>query len=155
MGPTAVIASALVLASCNTMPRTTSTQSTPPSPQFSEIARMDDSLSAAFNAHNLDGLMALFAADVEFYHDTQGLQRYDAVRAGFAGLIGAGNRIRRQREGSIDVYPLRDYGAIEVGRHRFCHEEASRTDCGAFAFVHVSRRENGGWRISRVVSYGH
>lgn len=120
-----------------------------------EIRAMDDSLSAAFNAHNADALMSLFTSDVEFYHDTQGLQDYQAISAGFHAMFKGGSDIRRQRVGPLEVYAVRGYGAIEVGEHRFCHTEDGRQDCGTFKFLQVWRRGSNGWKIARVVSYGH
>ena len=126
-----------------------------PDPLSHEIQVMDDSLSGAFNAHRIDPLMSFFATDLEFYHDTEGLQNSDAVRAGFSSLFASNNGIRRERVGTLEVYPIPNYGAIEVGAHRFCHEESGRTACGTFKFVHVWHRQTGGWKIARVVSYGH
>ncbi len=57
--------------------------------------------------------------------------------------------------GSKEVYPIKDYGAIEIGVHRFCHQENGKTQCGSVRFVRVWRRDAGEWRIIRVVSYGH
>jgi hypothetical protein len=116
---------------------------------------MDDSLSAAFNAHNTNALMSLFATDLEFYHDTQGVQNYEAVSAGFRSLFASSSDIRRERVGALEVYPVRGYGAIEVGAHRFCHTERGRRDCGTFKFVQLWRHDTSGWKIARVVSYGH
>ena len=116
---------------------------------------MDDSMTATFNAHRADALMSLFASDVEFYHDVQGLQDDQAVSAGFHGLFTSGSDIRRERIGALEVYPVHSYGAIEIGAHRFCHTEGTRQDCGTFKFVHVWRRASSGWKIARVVSYGH
>jgi len=129
--------------------------SAPQRPLQAEISGLDDSLSAAFNAHNADALMSLFARDLEFYHDTQGVQNYQAVSAGFRSLFGSNSDIQRERVGALEVYPVRAYGAIEVGTHRFCHTAGGRRDCGTFKFVQVWRREISGWKIARVVSYGH
>lgn len=120
-----------------------------------EIRAMDDSMTVAFNAHDADALMSLFTSDVEFYHDLQGLQDYRAISAGFQGLFASGSDIRRERTGTLEVYPIHGYGAIEVGAHRFCHTEGTRQNCGTFKFVQVWRRGSGGWKIARVVSYGH
>ncbi len=116
---------------------------------------MDDTLSAAFNAHNLDELMSLFAPDVEFYHDIQGRQDFAMVRKGFGGLFSQNNGIRRERVGPLSIYPIPDYGAIEIGVHRFCHPESGKIDCGTFNFVQVWRRDSTRWRLARVISYGH
>jgi ketosteroid isomerase-like protein len=127
----------------------------PPDSLYHEIQALDDSLSATFNAHEIDALMALFASDVEFYHDAGGLQHFNAVKAGFTSLFAKNNGIRRERVGALEAYPIPDFGAIEIGTHRFCHEENGRTVCGTFKFVHVWRRRADGWKLARVVSYGH
>jgi ketosteroid isomerase-like protein len=124
-------------------------------PLYGEILQMDDSLSATFNRHDADALMALFAPDIEFYHDKDGLQHYAAVNAGFRSLFAQNNGIRRERVGTLDVYPVPGYGAIEIGAHRFCHTENGAQVCGTFRFVQLWRRDPGGWRLARVVSYGH
>jgi hypothetical protein len=64
--------------------------------------------------------------------------------------------IRRDLEpGSLEVYPIKDYGAMEIGRHRFCHKENGKDDCGTFGFAMVWRKAGDSWKISRVLSYGH
>lgn len=57
--------------------------------------------------------------------------------------------------GSLEVYPIKDYGAIEVGSHRFCHEENGKQECGTFKFLHVWRKTGNSWQLSRIVSYAH
>jgi ketosteroid isomerase-like protein len=117
---------------------------------------MDGALSRAFNAHDLDRLMALFAEDLEFYHDVDGLQRRAEVADGFRGLFARNDGIRRELvPGSLEVHDIPGFGAVEIGAHRFCHEEGGRADCGTFRFVHVWRMKDGDWKITRVVSYGH
>ncbi len=62
---------------------------------------------------------------------------------------------------TLEVYPLKGYGAIEVGEHRFCHEEKGdgagppRTDCGITKFSMVRRQVGDTWTLSRVLSYAH
>ncbi len=62
---------------------------------------------------------------------------------------------RRLIPGSLEVYPVPNYGAIEVGTHEFCHEENGKTDCGVLRFLHVWQKRDGQWRVTRVVSYDH
>lgn len=116
---------------------------------------MDDTISLSFNAHDLDGLMSLFARDVEFYHDTQGLQDFRKLRQGFSALFSRNKDISRERVGTLEVYPIPGYGALEIGVHRFCHEESGRRDCGSFAFTQVWRHDPTRWHLTRVISYGH
>lgn len=127
-----------------------------PSALYKAISKMDSALSEAFNAHDLNALMSAFSEDLEFYHDAGGLQSYTQVKDGFGGLFAKNDGIRREMvAGTLEVYPIRGYGAIEVGAHRFCHDENGRSDCGTFKFLQVWRSEAGKWRITRVVSYAH
>ena len=121
-----------------------------------EIARMDSLLFAAFNAGDLVRLKTFFAQDLEFYQDNEGLENYAQTMKDFQAMLHQPSRIRRQLvPGSLEVYPIKNYGAIEVGSHRFCHEEKGRTECGTFKFLHVWRKTGRAWRLSRIVSYAH
>ena len=136
---------------------------TPANQSISEaIAEMDAKTFAAFNAHDVDLLMSMFTPDVEFYHDEGGLTNYEQTRESFTTMFGNAPDIRRELiKDSFHVYPIKDFGAIEVGTHRFCHTEKGkdgsppRTDCGSFPFVMVWKQVDGTWKISRVISYGH
>lgn len=123
---------------------------------FNEIAHMDSILFNAYNAHNLDAMLSFFTKDVEFYHDTGGLTSYHNIEVNSKQVFAQNNGIRRDLvAGSLEVYPIKDYGAIQIGSHRFCHDEHGKQDCGTFKFVQIWKKENGEWRISRVVSYDH
>ena len=123
---------------------------------FEAIAHMDSAMFDAFNAHNTDALMSLFTDDLEFYHDKGGLTNYQQTAESFRKLFSGTPDIKRDLvEGTLEVYPVKDYGAIEIGTHRFCHKENGKDDCGSFKFVMVWRRVDDTWKVSRVVSYGH
>jgi len=123
---------------------------------YDQIKRMDAALTDAFDAHDIDKLKALFTEDLEFYQDNEGLGRYEQTVKDFESLFAQGNKMRRKLVvGSLEVYPIKDYGAIEIGSHEFCHIENGKNECGTFRFVHLWRRADGAWKISRVVSYAH
>ena len=120
------------------------------------VAGLDRKMFDAYNAHDVDGLMSWFTTDLEFYHDTGGRLDFEQVKAGFTNVFASNKDIHRDLvEGSLEVYPIHDYGAIEVGSHRFCHTENGKADCGTFRFVQVWRLKDGAWKVSRDVSYGH
>lgn len=132
--------------------------SAPPSSKelHDSIARMDSSLFAAYNAHDLKKLLSGFTSDLEFYHDKDGLADYLQVSEGFRKVFDQNNGIKRELvKGSLQVYPIRDYGAIEMGSHRFCHKENGKDDCGTFPFFMLWQNQGGQWKISRIVSYDH
>ncbi len=121
-----------------------------------EIAAADAEFFRAFNVCDLDRIGAVFAPDLEFFHDTGGLTGYAETmantRANCERRLGL---VRTLVEGSLEVHPIADYGAIELGRHTFCHVENGRNDCGTFGFVTIWKRSGDDWKIARVVSYGH
>lgn len=148
--------------------QTKSTPTTPPSNNtaatyspaelLSIITRLDSKLFDAFNHRDLEALKTMFADDAEFYQDNQGVSNYNQVIEDLKTLFeqSKGNGLRRELvKGSLEVYPMKGYGAIQVGQHRFCHLEEGREDCGTFKFVHIWRQKDGEWKITRVVSYGH
>ncbi|GAA0744253.1 MULTISPECIES: hypothetical protein [Sphingomonas] len=64
-------------------------------------------------------------------------------------------KVRRERiDTSFRVHPIKDYGAIEEGEHRFCELATGRCE-GIAKFVMVWAKQDGAWRITTVLSYGH
>jgi ketosteroid isomerase-like protein len=123
---------------------------------FETIARMDMAIFDAFNAHDVERLMALFTDDLEFYHDSGGLTDYRQTKESFKKMFASTADIHRELvKGSLEVYPIKDYGAIEIGEHRFCHKENGKDDCGTFKFAMIWRKSGESWKIPRVISYGH
>ncbi|MCC2615388.1 nuclear transport factor 2 family protein [Aestuariibacter halophilus] len=123
---------------------------------YDTIAQLDTQLFSAANAGQLDRVMDYFSNDLEFYHDTGGLGDYQQTRNSLQQMFASPHHPTRTLvEGSMAVYPIQDFGAIQTGKHRFCHEENGKQDCGTFDFVHIWQHTPEGWKIRRVVSYGH
>ena len=113
-------------------------------------------LFIAFNSRDIEKLKSLFSKDLEFYHDKDGLTSYTQTIESFIKMAAKKNDLKRELlPGSLEVYPLKDFGAMQVGVHRFCHTEKGKADCGTFKFMHIWKQEKGEWKISRVISYGH
>ena len=77
---------------------------------------------------------------------------------GFREMCARGSHIRRELvKGSLEVYPIKNYGAIEIGIHRFFHTNKGQQEkpSGTYKFIHVWQKKDGQWKISRVISYGH
>ena len=123
---------------------------------YQEIAHMDSVLFNAFNNRDMEKFKTMFTTDLEFYHDRGGLTDYKYSVQSFANTIAQNNGLRRELvKGSLEVYPIKDYGAIQVAAHTFCHPENGKMDCGTFKFVHIWRKIGNDWKITRVVSYDH
>ena len=56
--------------------------------------------------------------------------------------------------GSLKVFPVKDFGAIAQGTHRFC-PMGSTACAGEADFVMVWRERDGQWQVTRVLSYAH
>ena len=123
---------------------------------YDSIVHMDSILFDAFNKRDLESQKNIFATDLEFYHDKGGLTNYNQVIENTRKLFEQNNGLKRTLiPGSLEVYPIKDYGAIEIGMHRFCHQENGKDDCGTFKFVQVWQRRPNGWKLTRVISYDH
>src|SRR5687768_16032611 len=132
-------------------------------PLFSTVSALDGAVFDAFNHCSANGQLqkhaSYFVDDVEFYHDTGGVTwTRDAMLANTEKHVCG--KIRRELvPGTLKVFPIKDYGAIEQGVHRFC--KVGATECEGMAdFVIVWHRqdkqlEGTEWQITRVLSYGH
>lgn len=123
---------------------------------FREIYTMDSLLFTAFNNRDVVAMGNIFDKDLEFYHDISGLTGYDRNLE----LLGtmASNEHAPTRDlvkGSMEVFPVPGYGAIQSASHRFCHLENGQMDCGTFKFVHIWQQKDGAWKLTRVVSFDH
>jgi Domain of unknown function (DUF4440) len=56
--------------------------------------------------------------------------------------------------GTLEVYPLKGYGAVEIGIHRFHHPENAE-NVGDAKFVMLWQNKDGMWKVTRVISYNH
>jgi hypothetical protein len=117
------------------------------------ITALDKQLFDAYNTCNIEKLGTLVTDDLEFYHDKTGLAVgkqvfLDAIKKNICGKV-----TRELVQGSLEVYPLHGYGAVEIGVHRFHHPGDS--DVGEAKFVQLWQYKDGAWKISRVISYDH
>ncbi len=117
------------------------------------ITALDKQLFDAYNTCNIEKLGTLVTDDLEFYHDKTGLAVgkqvfLDAIKKNICGKV-----TRELVQGSLEVYPLHGYGAVEIGLHRFRHPGDS--DVGEAKFVQLWQYKDGAWKISRVISYDH
>lgn len=125
---------------------------------FDTVAALDTAVFDAFNhcsdPAQLQRHASYFAPDVEFYHDTGGVTwTRKAMLANTANNV-CGHFRRELVPGTLKVYPIRDFGAIEQGVHRFCQLKTNACE-GMADFVIVWRHEGGTWQITRALSYGH
>ena len=123
---------------------------------FKEIERADSLMFQAFNTQDMSAFKAMFTEDLEWFQDNGGLIPYKTVFENFGNTFRNENKLSRELvKGSLEVYPIKDYGAIQIGRHQFKHMENGKLEIGTFKFLMIWQKKDEKWRISRVISYDH
>lgn len=121
-----------------------------------EIALMDSIMFHAFNTQDMATFKGMFTEDLEWFQDNSGLIPYKTVFENFGNTFRNENKLTRELvKGSLEVHPIKDYGAIEIGVHQFRHMENGKEEIGTFKFLMIWQNKEGQWKISRVVSYDH
>ena len=119
-----------------------------------QIEALDKDFFDAFNNCRIDKLTEMVAEDLEFFHDKNGLMRsrqafIDAVKRNVCG------KFRREPiAGTMTVFPLEGFGAIQMGDHKFCPMNGGRCE-GKGKYVNVWQRHGERWEMMRVLSYEH
>ena len=102
------------------------------------VASLDAALFDSYNRCDLEKFAAFFANDVEFYHDQGGVtlgkgDLTDSVKKNICGKV-----MRELVPGTLQVYPMKDFGAVEMGVHRFHHSGHDDTQpVGEGKFIHL------------------
>jgi Domain of unknown function (DUF4440) len=117
------------------------------------VKRLDADLFAAYNNCELEKFGSFFPENLEFYHDQTGggpMTRSQLVAAIKQNICG---KVHRQLE-TVEVFPMKNYGALETGVHRFSHPGIDN-DEGDAKFVQLWKYEGGRWWLTVVISYDH
>lgn len=118
---------------------------------YDSIVRMDSTWEDSYNNCKMDVQEQIISDDLEFYHDRGGVMTskkllIEALKNNVCGKV-----TRELLKGSIEVYPINNYGAVEMGYHRFKNKIEKSTSQYA-RFVHIWHNENGQWKITRAIS---
>ena len=120
---------------------------------YDTIVYLDSVLFEGYNTCKLDRFEKYFSEDIEFYHDKGGLttskkELLESLKKNICGKV-----TRELVKGSIEVYPIKNYGAIQMGSHMFHNnQEPPGTPSHIGKFVHTWQYKNGEWKITRVIS---
>src|SRR6267154_2537508 len=120
------------------------------------IATLDAALFDSYNKCDLEKFASYFTENVEFYHDQGGLTLGRAALTESVKKNICGKVTRELVPGTLQVFYMKGYGAIEMGVHRFHHPGHEDTEgVGEGRFVHLWQYKDGAWKITRVLSYDH
>ena len=156
----AVLVAVAAVFSATAVAAQSSSSKSPASRQlFNDLALMDRELfDTIFNKCDVQRVGELVTEDFEFYHDKSG----QVAKSGKEFVDSIRSQCERQSKGidyrarrvlvrsSLVVYPLNNYGAIQMGVHRFFPLIKGKSSEIA-RFTHLWKKENGQWRTcSRI-----
>ena len=119
---------------------------------FNVIVHMDSVYFNAYNSCDMEAQARIYADSIEFYHDKGGLTTskqalLDAIKNNICGKV-----TRELVPGSIEVYPIAGFGAVEIGLHRFINHAEGDSRSKPDKFIVVWKRKGDQWQITRVIS---
>ena len=119
---------------------------------YKTIVELDSVFFVAYNTCDITRQAEFYSDSIEFYHDKGGLttskqEILDAIKNNICGKV-----TRELVKGSIEVYPIPNYGAVEIGLHRFHNKQEPNAVPHDSKFIVIWHNKNGKWEISRVVS---
>ncbi len=122
---------------------------------YKTIVALDSTFFGYYNSCdvNLEKYGDFYSENIEFYHDKGGIMtsKKDIIEGTKKNICG---KVTRELvKGSIEVYPIKDFGAIEIGLHKFHNNtEPANAESHAGRFMVIWKKENNQWKITRVVS---
>lgn len=129
-----------------------------PDDLFRSILAQDKVLFDAYNTCDLKTFASLVDEHVEFFHDHGGITLgRDALTESVRKNI-CGTTTRELVADSLEVYPMDNLGALEIGTHRFHHPKSEATEPvgeGKFVMLWQYDKATAAWRITRVFSFDH
>jgi Domain of unknown function (DUF4440) len=123
-----------------------------PKELYDTIVRMDSLYFDTYNNCRLETMASMTSDTLEFYHDRGGLTTskaayLEAIKKNICGKV-----TRELMPGSIEVYPIHGWGAVEIGYHRFHNNQEPNAPWRASKFIILWHKKGDKWEVARVVS---
>ena len=119
---------------------------------FDEIMEMDKKFFQAYNNCDLETQASIYSDSIEFFHDKGGLMTSkELIIEGTKKNI-CGKVTRELIEGTVEVYPINDYGAVQIGYHKFFNKQEPDAESVPSKFIAVWRNNDGNWKMTKVIS---
>lgn len=117
-----------------------------------KIEELDSIFFTAYNNCDLDKQASLISEDIEFFHDQGGLSTsksdiIEALKNNICGKV-----TRKLIKGSIEVYPIHNYGVVQMGYHKFYNNQEPDAISNPSKFVTIWKNENENWEMTRIIS---
>lgn len=121
---------------------------------YHTIVALDSTFFEAYNtcSLNLEKYGSFYAEDIEFYHDNGGFMNSKKEIIESTKKHVCGKVTRELVKGSIEVYPIKDYGAVEFGLHKFNNKNEPNAKPSVGRFTIIWKKNNNNWQITKVIS---
>ena len=117
-----------------------------------EIAQMDATYFNAYNTCDIETQADIYSEDLEFFHDKGGLST-SKKKLLIALKENICNKVTRTLiKGSIEVYPIHNYGAVQVGYHKFFNKLEPNAKSTPSKFIIIWKNIKDNWKITKVIS---
>lgn len=119
---------------------------------YEKIVALDKQYFDAYNTCDMETQANMYAEDIEFFHDKGGLMtsKPDLLQSLKDNIC---DKVTRELvPGSIEVYPINNYGAIEIGYHKFYNSEEPDAISTPSKFIAVWKNTNENWQMTKVIS---
>lgn len=119
---------------------------------YEEIVKMDSIYFQAYNTCDMKTQASLYHDNLEFYHDKGGIvtskkELLESLEKNICGKV-----TRTLIRGSIEVYPIPNYGAVQIGYHKFFNNREPNQKSIPSKFIVIWKKEEKLWKITRVIS---
>ena len=134
-----------------------------PSELFKTIAKMDSLYFSAQNACDLEKYASYLSEDFEFFHDKGGFTSSKENEMSDMAIFCGEEQRRRQplrrelTKGTLQVYPMDNYGALQFCDHVFYLQINDGTEkvVGSGKLTALWQKDDDDWKLARVISYDH
>jgi len=119
---------------------------------FDEILTMDKKFFTAYNNCDLETQASIYSDSIEFFHDKGGLMTSKKkIIEGTKNNI-CGKVTRKLVIGSVEVYPIHNYGAVQIGYHKFFNNQEPNAESIPSKFIAMWRNDSDNWKLTKVIS---
>ena len=121
---------------------------------YNKIVVLDSTFFQAYNTceTNLETYASFYDENIEFYHDNGGYMNSKTEIVEGTKKHVCGKVTRELVKGSIEVYPIKDFGAVEFGLHQFHNSEEPNSKPKIGRFTIIWKNTNNNWKIVKVIS---
>ena len=124
----------------------------PASPELhNTIAQLDSLYFGTYNNCDTVTMAAMMSDSLEFYHDRTGFSASKADNLASVRKNICGKVTRTLVKGSLEVYAIPSYGALEIGYHQFKNTREAGISHPSKFMILWQHRDNQ-WKIARVIS---